>query len=49
MPARWCCGAIELPTDCQIIRPGERYFDKRGKAMWDTVTRLLAKRERESA
>ena len=20
----------ELPTDCQIIRPGERYFDKRG-------------------
>jgi DNA polymerase-1 len=39
----------ELPTDCQIIRPGERYFDKRGKAMWDTVTRLLAKRERESA
>ena len=40
---------FELPTDCQIIRPGERYFDKRGKAMWDTVTRLLAKRERESA
>jgi hypothetical protein len=39
----------ELPTDCQIIRPGERYFDKRGKAMWDTVTGLLAKRERESA
>ena len=35
----------ELPTDCQIIRPGERYFDKRGKAMWDTVTGLLAKRE----
>ena len=32
-----------LPTDCQIIRPGERYFDDRGKAMWDTVTGLLAK------
>ena len=24
-----------LPTDCQIIRPGERYFDDRGEAMWD--------------
>ena len=34
-----------LPTDCQIIRPGERYFDDRGKAMWDTVTGLLAKLE----
>ena len=39
----------ELPSDCQIIRPGERYFDKRGKAMWDTVTGLLAKRERVTA
>ena len=39
----------ELPSDCQIIRPGERYFDKRGKAMWETVTGLLAKRERETA
>ena len=38
-----------LPTDCQIIRPGERYFDDRGKAMWDTVTGLLAKLERETA
>ena len=34
-----------LPTDRQIIRPGERYFDDRGKAMWDTVTGLLAKLE----
>jgi DNA polymerase I-like protein with 3'-5' exonuclease and polymerase domains len=39
-----------LPTDCQIVRPGERYFDDRGKAMWDTVTGLLAKLdERETA
>ena len=38
-----------LPTDCQIIRPGERYFDDRGEAMWSTVTRLLAKLERERA
>ena len=39
-----------LPTDRQIIRPGERYFDDRGKAMWDTVTGLLAKLdERETA
>ena len=38
-----------LPTDCQIIRPGERYFDDRGEAMWSTVTGLLAKLERETA
>ena len=38
-----------LPTDCQIIRPGERYFDDRGQAMWSTVTRLLTKLERETA
>jgi DNA polymerase-1 len=37
----------ELPTDCQPIRPGERYFDERGEAMWKTVTRLVAKLERE--
>jgi hypothetical protein len=39
----------ELPTDCKLIWPGERYQDKRGKEMWDTVSGLLAKRERESA
>jgi hypothetical protein len=39
-----------LPTDQQIIRPGEHYFDDRGKTMWDTVTGLLAKLdERETA
>ena len=38
-----------LPTDRQIVRPGERYFDDRGEAMWTTVTRLLAKLERETA
>jgi hypothetical protein len=42
-------GGYRLPTDCQIIRPGERYFDDRGEAMWTTVTRLLAKLERETA
>jgi hypothetical protein len=34
-----------LPTDFQIVRPGERYFDERGEAMWNTVVKLLAKRE----
>ena len=38
-----------LPTDKQIIRPGERYFDDRGKTMWDTVTGLLTKLERARA
>jgi hypothetical protein len=35
-----------LPTDFQIVRPGERYFDERGEAMWNTVNKLLAQRER---
>jgi DNA polymerase I-like protein with 3'-5' exonuclease and polymerase domains len=39
----------ELPTDVQEIRPGEHYADERGQAMWDTVSKLLTKRERESA
>jgi hypothetical protein len=34
-----------LPTDSQIVRPGERYFDERGEAMWNTVAELLTKRE----
>jgi hypothetical protein len=34
----------ELPTDFQIVRPGERYFNDRRLAMWQTVTKLLAKR-----
>jgi hypothetical protein len=38
-----------LPTDCQIIKPGEHYQDERGEAMWGTVTRLVAKLERETA
>ena len=32
-----------LPTDCQIVKPGEHYQDERGAAMWATVTHLVAK------
>ena len=32
-----------LPTDAQIILPGKNYYDDRGEAMWNTVTRLLKK------
>jgi DNA polymerase-1 len=39
----------ELPTDVQIIRPGERYFDDRGEEMWSTVSRLLQKIEAKKA
>lgn len=39
----------ELPTDQQIIRPGQRYEDKRGREMWDTVTGLVAKLEAKTA
>jgi hypothetical protein len=37
----------ELPTDFKIIRPGERYFEKRGVEMWNTVNDLLAQTEQE--
>jgi DNA polymerase-1 len=39
----------ELPTDCDIVRPGEHYFDDRGVEMWNTVTRLLGKLETRTA
>jgi DNA polymerase I len=42
----------ELPTDEQLIGPGlhhPRYYDKRGVTMWDTVTKLVDKLEREKA
>lgn len=38
-----------LPTDKQVIRPGQTYTDKRGAVMWATVLRLIAKLERERA
>jgi DNA polymerase family A len=37
----------ELPTDVQPVRPGERFYEERGEAMWETVTRLVAKLEKE--
>jgi DNA polymerase family A len=37
----------ELPTDVQLVRPGERFYEERGKDMWETITRLTAKLERE--
>lgn len=39
----------ELPTDQQVIRPGQRFFDKRGLEMWETISRLLAKLEERRA
>jgi hypothetical protein len=39
----------ELRTDCQIVGAGERYFDDRGLAMWETVTRLVTKLEEQRA
>jgi DNA polymerase-1 len=39
----------ELRTDVQVVRPGQRYFDRRGTKMWDTVTGLLAKLEERRA
>jgi DNA polymerase I-like protein with 3'-5' exonuclease and polymerase domains len=39
----------ELPTDEQMIRPGQRYYDERGEAMWNVVNKLVAKREEQTA
>jgi DNA polymerase-1 len=39
----------ELPTDDQVVQPGGHFHDDRGIAMWNTVTRLVAKLEREEA
>jgi DNA polymerase family A len=39
----------ELPTDKQVIQPGEHFFDKRGKEMWDTIAKLLVKLEARRA
>jgi len=39
----------ELPTDQQIVRFGEHYFDKRGKKMWETVEQSVARLERRRA
>jgi len=38
----------ELPTDVQPVRAGGRFFEKRGVEMWDTITRLTAKLEKEA-
>ena len=39
----------ELPTDQQIVRPGEHFTDKRGAQMWDTVSRLVDRLESKRA
>ena len=39
----------ELPTDVQMIGAGQRFFDKRGAAMWRTVDRLVKKLEEQRA
>ena len=39
----------ELPTDVQIVRPGQHFFDERGVEMWGTITRLVAKLEERRA
>jgi hypothetical protein len=38
-----------LPTDEQRILPGQRYQDDRGEAMWNTVSKLVARRQEQSA
>jgi DNA polymerase I-like protein with 3'-5' exonuclease and polymerase domains len=39
----------ELPTDVQIVRPGEHFVDERGAPMWATVSRLIDKLESKRA
>jgi hypothetical protein len=39
----------QLPTDNQMILPGQRYYNERGEAMWNTVSKLVARRQEQSA
>jgi hypothetical protein len=39
----------ELPTDKQIVLPGQHFVDKRGAPMWATVSKLMDKLESRSA
>jgi hypothetical protein len=39
----------ELPTDEQRILPGQHFYDERGEAMWNVVTKLLTKRQEQTA
>jgi DNA polymerase-1 len=45
--------SYELPTDTADldgpILPGQRYYDERGREMWETVSRLLAQQEARRA
>jgi hypothetical protein len=43
-------GTIELRTDAKIIRYPDRFTDKRGTELWETVLKLLAeRRQRQNA
>jgi hypothetical protein len=39
--SRIALGGLVLGSDVKVVRWPERYADKRGQVMWDTVTRLL--------
>jgi len=32
-----------------MVTAGQRYFDERGEAMWNTVNKLISKREEQTA
>jgi hypothetical protein len=38
----------ELPTDVQLVRPGERFHEERAEEMWGTINRLVTKLEKEN-
>jgi DNA polymerase I-like protein with 3'-5' exonuclease and polymerase domains len=42
-------GGYELPTEAQIVLPGQRFFDKNGADMWGTIMGLLNKLEARRA
>jgi DNA polymerase I len=42
-------GTIELRTDVKIIRYPDRYTDRRGAELWETVLKLLAERNERAA
>jgi DNA polymerase family A len=47
--SRLVLGGYELPTEEQIVLPGQRFFDKNGEEMWGTIMGLLNKLEARRA
>jgi hypothetical protein len=42
-------GGLRIRVDAKVVRPGGRYMDDRGRAMWDKIAELLRREEERKA